>query len=142
MFQVSNQTATVIFLCCMRDFNLSQETCQLAIRDLGGLELLINLLETDEIKCKVRLLSFHQSPKTIDLLLNFSQDSMEDQQLPMQQSSSLHDTNVVQGKGKMLHSIEVFPNKIDQNVKLLYGLQFLVLNLESSFSFMVSSSWF
>ena len=37
----------------MRDFNLQQETCQLAIRDVGGLEVLINLLETDEIKCKV-----------------------------------------------------------------------------------------
>ena len=37
----------------MRDFNLSQETCQLAIRDVGGLEVLINLLETEEIKCKV-----------------------------------------------------------------------------------------
>ena len=37
----------------MRDFNLSQETCQLAIRDVGGLDVLINLLETDEIKCKV-----------------------------------------------------------------------------------------
>ena len=35
------------------DFNLGQETCQLAIRDVGGLEVLINLLETDEIKCKV-----------------------------------------------------------------------------------------
>lgn len=39
----------------MRDFNLLQETCQLAIRDVGGLEVLINLLETDEIKCKVIL---------------------------------------------------------------------------------------
>ena len=38
----------------MRDFNLLQETCQLAIRDVGGLEVLINLLETEEIKCKVR----------------------------------------------------------------------------------------
>lgn len=37
----------------MRDFNLAQETCQLAIRDVGGLEVLINLLETDEVKCKV-----------------------------------------------------------------------------------------
>lgn len=37
----------------MRDFNLSQETCQLAIRDVGGLEVLINLLDTEEIKCKV-----------------------------------------------------------------------------------------
>ncbi|XP_067561887.1 outer dynein arm-docking complex subunit 2 isoform X3 [Pseudorca crassidens] len=48
-----NQTATVIALCCMQDFNLAQETCQLAIRDVGGLEVLINLLETDEVKCKI-----------------------------------------------------------------------------------------
>jgi hypothetical protein len=37
----------------MRDFNLSQETCQLAIRDVGGLEVLINLLDTDDVKCKI-----------------------------------------------------------------------------------------
>lgn len=37
----------------MMDFNLMQETCQLAIRDVGGLEVLINLLDTDEVKCKV-----------------------------------------------------------------------------------------
>lgn len=37
----------------MKDFNLAQETCQLAIRDVGGLEVLINLLDTDEVKCKV-----------------------------------------------------------------------------------------
>ncbi|XP_063062971.1 outer dynein arm-docking complex subunit 2 [Engraulis encrasicolus] len=48
-----NQTATVIALCSMRDFNLAQETCQLAIRDVGGLEVLINLLATEEIKCKI-----------------------------------------------------------------------------------------
>ena len=51
--QGGNQTATIIALCSMRDFNLAQETCQLAIRDVGGLEVLINLLDTDEIKCKV-----------------------------------------------------------------------------------------
>ncbi|KAH0627546.1 hypothetical protein JD844_003363 [Phrynosoma platyrhinos] len=50
--KAGNQTATVIALCSMRDFNLSQETCQLAIRDVGGLEVLINLLDTEEIKCK------------------------------------------------------------------------------------------
>ncbi|XP_051531045.1 outer dynein arm-docking complex subunit 2-like [Myxocyprinus asiaticus] len=49
----ANQTATVIALCSLRDFNLVQETCQLAIRDVGGLEVLINLLDTDEIKCKI-----------------------------------------------------------------------------------------
>ncbi|XP_033112504.1 armadillo repeat-containing protein 4-like [Anneissia japonica] len=48
-----NQTATIIALCAMRDFNLGQETCQLAIRDVGGLEVLINLLETGEIKCMI-----------------------------------------------------------------------------------------
>nr|CAB3223153.1 armadillo repeat-containing protein 4 [Phallusia mammillata] len=48
-----NQTATIIALCSMRDFNLTQETCQLAIRDVGGLEVLINLLDTDENKCKI-----------------------------------------------------------------------------------------
>nr|XP_039263732.1 armadillo repeat-containing protein 4-like [Styela clava] len=48
-----NQTATIIALCAMRDFNLSQETCQLAIRDVGGLEVLINLLDTEESKCKI-----------------------------------------------------------------------------------------
>ncbi|NXO07896.1 ARMC4 protein, partial [Oriolus oriolus] len=45
-------TATVIALCSMRDLNLSQETCQLAIKDTGCLEVLINLLDTDEIKCQ------------------------------------------------------------------------------------------
>ncbi|NP_001072494.1 armadillo repeat-containing protein 4 [Xenopus tropicalis] len=48
-----NQTATVIALCSIRDFNLAQETCQLAIRDVGGLDILINLLNTEEIKCKI-----------------------------------------------------------------------------------------
>ncbi|NWI74605.1 ARMC4 protein, partial [Dryoscopus gambensis] len=45
-------TATVIALCSMRDLNLSQETCQLAIKDTGCLEVLINLLDTEEIKCQ------------------------------------------------------------------------------------------
>ena len=31
----------------------NSETCQVAIRDVGGLEVLINLLDTDEIKCKI-----------------------------------------------------------------------------------------
>jgi len=48
-----NQTATLISLCSMLDFDLQQETCQTAIRDVGGLEVLINLLDTDEVKCKI-----------------------------------------------------------------------------------------
>uniref|UniRef100_A0A8C8B0E6 Armadillo repeat containing 4 n=1 Tax=Otus sunia TaxID=257818 RepID=A0A8C8B0E6_9STRI len=46
-------TATVIALCSMRDFNLAQETCQMAIRDIGCLEVLINLLDTEEIRCQI-----------------------------------------------------------------------------------------
>jgi hypothetical protein len=51
-----NPTATVIALSSIRDFNLSVEICQLAIRDVGGLEVLVNLLETDDIDCKVDIL--------------------------------------------------------------------------------------
>lgn len=50
-----NPTATVIALSSIRDFNLSMDICQLAIRDAGGLEVLVNLLETDNIDCKVYL---------------------------------------------------------------------------------------
>ena len=50
-----NQTATVIALCSMRDFNLKLETCQMAIKDVGGLELLINLICTEDVKCKIGL---------------------------------------------------------------------------------------
>ncbi|NXX41471.1 ARMC4 protein, partial [Tricholaema leucomelas] len=48
-----NPTATLIALCSMRDFNLAQETCHLAIKDTGCLEVLINLLDTEEIKCQI-----------------------------------------------------------------------------------------
>ncbi|XP_069715550.1 outer dynein arm-docking complex subunit 2 [Phaenicophaeus curvirostris] len=48
-----NPTATVLALCFMRHFNLAQEHCQLAIRDSGCLEVLINLLDTEEIKCQI-----------------------------------------------------------------------------------------
>uniref|UniRef100_A0A2R8ZN97 Outer dynein arm docking complex subunit 2 n=1 Tax=Pan paniscus TaxID=9597 RepID=A0A2R8ZN97_PANPA len=47
-----NQTATVIALCSMRDFNLAQETCHKshmnkeAIRKAGGIPLLARLLKT------------------------------------------------------------------------------------------------
>ncbi|KFP89919.1 Armadillo repeat-containing protein 4, partial [Apaloderma vittatum] len=46
-------TATVIALCAMRDLNLAQEACQLAIRDFGCLDVLINLLDTEEIRCQI-----------------------------------------------------------------------------------------
>lgn len=48
-----NQTATIIAICSLRDFDLSNEANQLAIRDVGGLDTLVNLLETDDPKCKI-----------------------------------------------------------------------------------------
>eukprot|EP00051_Salpingoeca_urceolata_P022545 m.369826 g.369826 ORF g.369826 m.369826 type:complete len:1036 (-) comp19990_c0_seq16:3441-6548(-) len=48
-----NQTATIIALCSLRDFNLTSEACQFAVLDVGGLEVLVNLLETDDLKCKI-----------------------------------------------------------------------------------------
>ncbi|OAF72032.1 Vacuolar protein 8 [Intoshia linei] len=51
--KAGNQTATIIALCSMREFNLATESCQYAIKDVGGLEILINLLDTHEIKCKI-----------------------------------------------------------------------------------------
>ncbi|CAH8522289.1 unnamed protein product [Schistosoma haematobium] len=48
-----NQTSTIISLCALKDMPLKTEICQLAVRDVGGIELLINLLETDEVRCKL-----------------------------------------------------------------------------------------
>ena len=46
-----NQTATVLALCSMLEHDLQSPSCQFAIRDVGGLEVLINLLETNDTKC-------------------------------------------------------------------------------------------
>ncbi|KAM4718263.1 LOW QUALITY PROTEIN: outer dynein arm-docking complex subunit 2-like [Anableps anableps] len=51
--KASDQTATVLILCAMMDLNLTKETCQLAIQDLGVLEILLNLLDTEDIRCKI-----------------------------------------------------------------------------------------
>lgn len=56
LLQGGNQTATVISLCLLLDFDLTLESSHLAIRDNGGLDTLINLLETDDIKCKISTL--------------------------------------------------------------------------------------
>lgn len=50
-----NQTSTVISLCALYDTPLETEVCQLAVRDTGGVDVLINLLETEEIRSMVRL---------------------------------------------------------------------------------------
>eukprot|EP00040_Diaphanoeca_grandis_P019332 m.102037 g.102037 ORF g.102037 m.102037 type:complete len:987 (-) comp27376_c1_seq1:97-3057(-) len=47
-----NQTATIISLVSLRDYDLTTPACQFAIRE-KGLDLLINLLETDDSNCKI-----------------------------------------------------------------------------------------
>jgi hypothetical protein len=37
--KIGNQTATIIALCNLVDFNLKKDYCQLAIMDAGGLEV-------------------------------------------------------------------------------------------------------
>jgi hypothetical protein len=51
--RTGNQTATIIALCSLRDFDLTNEFNQLAIRDVGGLETIVNLLDTDDAKCRI-----------------------------------------------------------------------------------------
>ncbi|CDS40793.1 armadillo repeat containing protein 4 [Echinococcus multilocularis] len=48
-----NQTSTTISLCALYDMPLNTEVCQLAVRETGGVEVLVNLLETDEVRCKL-----------------------------------------------------------------------------------------
>ncbi|KAH1000340.1 armadillo repeat-containing protein gudu [Dendroctonus ponderosae] len=55
--KTGNQTATIVALCCLKDHDLTTEINQLAIQEIGGLELLINLLETKDLKCKLGALS-------------------------------------------------------------------------------------
>ena len=49
--KIGDQTATVIAISALRDCDLELEAHQLALRDLGGLELLVNLLGTKEGRC-------------------------------------------------------------------------------------------
>lgn len=52
-FQKGDQEATVHTLDAMMDFNLTQEMCLLAIKENGGIEILLNLLDTVEVQCQV-----------------------------------------------------------------------------------------
>lgn len=47
-----NQTATIIAICSLRDFDLTVDANQMAVKSVGGLEILINLLKTNDPRCK------------------------------------------------------------------------------------------
>ena len=44
----------MIALCALRDVSLEQESNQLAIMELGGISILLNILKTDHWRCVVR----------------------------------------------------------------------------------------
>lgn len=48
-----NPTATVIALCALRDVGLEIESSQLAILEMGGVTLLLNILRTEHWRCVV-----------------------------------------------------------------------------------------
>lgn len=54
IFKAGNRTATILALSCFKDHELNGVSCQQAIRDICGIEVLINLLTTADVKCKVR----------------------------------------------------------------------------------------
>jgi len=51
--QSGDEAATLISLCSLQDMNLYNEHCQMSIIDAGGLEVLINLLESENTKSTV-----------------------------------------------------------------------------------------
>ncbi|KAJ1528314.1 hypothetical protein ONE63_006736 [Megalurothrips usitatus] len=55
--KVGNQTATTVALACLKDQDLNSDINQMAIRDCGGMEVLVNLLEAQELKCKLGTLA-------------------------------------------------------------------------------------
>lgn len=55
--KAGNQTATVVALCCLKDHDLTTQINQMAIQDVGGLEVLVNLLESNDLKCRYGALS-------------------------------------------------------------------------------------
>ena len=61
----------MISLCALKDFDLRNDGNQNAILDAGGLEVLLNLLDTKDSKCKVGATSVH---KNFILVTVFVQD--------------------------------------------------------------------
>ncbi|KZC04660.1 Armadillo repeat-containing protein 4 [Dufourea novaeangliae] len=55
--KAGNQTATLVALCLLKDYDLSSRIIQKAVQEMGGLEILVNLLETKDLKCQSGSLS-------------------------------------------------------------------------------------
>lgn len=52
ILKAGNPTATLICLCALRDMDLDDKIIQIAIKESGGLQVLLNMLDTEEDACK------------------------------------------------------------------------------------------
>ncbi|XP_005180225.2 armadillo repeat-containing protein gudu [Musca domestica] len=55
--KAGNQTATIVSLCCLQDYDLTTQINQFAIQDIGGLDVLVNILECNDDKCRLGALT-------------------------------------------------------------------------------------
>lgn len=55
--KAGNQTATIVSLCCLQDYDLTTQINQFAIQDIGGLDVLVNILECNDAKCRLGALT-------------------------------------------------------------------------------------
>lgn len=46
-----NTITTMVSLCCLKDFDLTLQIHLMAIRDTGGIDILVNLLDSNDIQC-------------------------------------------------------------------------------------------
>lgn len=69
--KAGNQTATVVSLCCLKDHDLTTQINQLAIQEIGGLEVLVNLLESNDLKCRYGALNVRKLDDLILVAYNF-----------------------------------------------------------------------
>lgn len=48
-----NTISAMLSLCCIRDYDLTIQINQMAIRDCGGIHILVNLLDCSDIQCRI-----------------------------------------------------------------------------------------
>lgn len=66
--KIGNQVVTNACLCCLRDYDLTQQLNQRAIFSIGGLETLVNLCRINDVVCRMgALYVLREMAKNIDM---------------------------------------------------------------------------
>lgn len=121
--KTGNQAASVVALCCLKDHDLTNEVHQFAVQDVGGLEVLVNLLETKDLACKIGALQ---------VLLELAQNSSIRKCLVDLGTMPLLVKNLMEPAvdlkilvGEVMHFIAMVP-KGRKDVRQCDGIQYLV----------------